>query len=138
MKGEGKEGDKSTRTYFFKRCHPCGIKLHMSDMTCWKCGRRLENMSYGSKDPSDALYCTQMNRVEICMNCWRTQNEMLCKPIICFGTGRGECDHCRQFETGRFDCCQDLQQKEKAVTAEERQRLMNLTEPKKYDDKIPF
>ena len=109
MARENKDKTPEGRDYIYKRCLPCKIKLHVDTYTCPKCGRRTDNMTYGSKDPSDALYGARLNSVKKCMACSKAQEGRICKYTICFGTGRGKCDLCERLEFTRFYCCQEMQ-----------------------------
>jgi hypothetical protein len=113
-----------------------------------------ENMIYCSHSPEDARYSARLNSVEKCMACWKGENiENLCKPAICFGTGRGKCELCRRFEDVRFDCCQQAQREQGTVAREDIKKLgqrlgtapgplakpmAQAIRPDQYDDEIPF
>jgi hypothetical protein len=74
-------------------------------------------MIYCSHDPNDAKFNMKLCDVDKCFNCWNIQNgKEPCKPIFCFGTGRGKCDICKQVEGLRFDCCQEWIKQEGAFS----------------------
>jgi hypothetical protein len=99
------------KVYIYKKCKPCGIKLHVLARSCWKCGKHTEDMAYGSDNSEDAIYNREVNDVKKCLNCRNTKDGKTCKYAICFGTGRGRCELCNMYENMRFMCCQELQKK---------------------------
>lgn len=113
----GKEGDKNAeeekKVYRYKTCSGCGIKLHCDTYRCWKCGEKPILGFYHSDNSEDAKHSLPLNSVEKCVHCCNVQFGLqVCKPIICFGTGRGKCDLCKQLAGTRFDCCQQYQKDE--------------------------
>lgn len=105
------------RIYMFRRCPSCGNKLHTCAILCFKCGKRhnynantgkWEDVIYGSENENDAVYDMIFNNVDKCLICRNTQNGSPCKPIYCFGSGKGDCDACNRFESIRFMCCQEI------------------------------
>jgi hypothetical protein len=119
--------DKSTeqkqKEYFYKRCLPRGNKVHIDSYACWKCGKRPEDMVYCSNNPNDYLFNIRLNNVEKCMSCYNVQRGVICKYIICFGTGKGDCDKCRNLTETRFCCCQEVQKQEKELYNKELFRM---------------
>jgi len=139
MAVENKKEHQSTKKYIFKRCRSCKLKVHVSAITC-QCGTKVEDMTYGSNDPSDALYNLSLNSVDKCISCITVQQGNPCRYTICFGSGRGKCDLCRRFDASRFQCCQEIQQKERRLddgnrakeSHQERQNwLIDMCQPKK-------
>jgi len=118
------------RRYIYKLCPTCGVKLHVDAFFCWKCGNRhnwnantkkwADEMTYGSTNPDDAIYCLRLNNIDKCMTCFNTQKGKPCDYIMCFGIGKGNCDMCDRFHSTRFMCCQEFQEKERAA---------NMTDP---------
>jgi hypothetical protein len=111
MRGEGDEKKQEER-HVYRRCHDCGIKIHIDLIRCPKCGKQLENMLYESHNPEDLIYHINLNSAKKCIECWIRNTKKvssLCEKIYCFATGRGKCDSCRQFDIVRFDCCQRAQ-----------------------------
>ena len=112
------------RKYIFRRCPSCTVKLHVNAFLCWKCGKRynynantgqwVNEIVYGSENPSDAIYSKFINDVDKCLICRNTQNGKTCHYAICYGTGKGNCDLCNKFDGFRFMCCQDAQKENKA------------------------
>lgn len=111
MAVEDKDKTTGGKDYLFKRCLQCGVKLHVSAYSCWKCGRKAENMVYSSNNPNDAVYNLTVNDVDRCLICRNTQSGNTCKYNYCFGSGRGKCGYCNRFESMRFMCCQEAQGK---------------------------
>lgn len=108
------------KLYFYQRCLPCDVKLHISAYECWKCGKRPEpHIAYGSENPNDAIYSLRLNSIKKCLDCYNTQRGNTCKYIICFGSVPGQktetvrrntdCEACNRFHSIRFECCQQLQ-----------------------------
>ena len=97
------------KVYIFKRCLPCGIKLHLDASICNKCGKRIEEKTYGSHDSDDAIFNQWLNDYQKCIPCRNTQNEDACKFIYCYGRGGGNCQYCNDFYNTRFMCCQEKQ-----------------------------
>jgi len=110
--------EKVGKTYIYKRCLPCGIKLHVDSYTCWKCGKRVKDMTYGSENPNDLIFNIYLNKTEKCFSCFNTQHGKTCKYIFCFGSGRGNCGICNNVESARFNCCQEIQAEEKKLEVE--------------------
>jgi len=104
----------------YKRCLPCGVKVHVCASVCWKCGKRVEEMTYGSEGPGAAIYNKMLNNIEKCLFCPDARNGNICTYAVCFGSGRGDCAICRNTESGRFNCCRELQAKERELGEESR------------------
>ncbi|MCL2381319.1 MAG: hypothetical protein FWC64_06960 [Treponema sp.] len=115
MSKKNKQQGEGKKCYIYKRCPPCGVKLHVQAYACFRCGNRAQDMTYGSQNPNDAIYNLLLNKVEKCFSCFNTQNGNPCKPIICFGSGRGKCGICKDFSSIRFNCCQEIQADEKIL-----------------------
>ncbi|MDR2915117.1 MAG: hypothetical protein LBV74_09845 [Tannerella sp.] len=95
--------------YPFQRCSKCGIKLHVSARSCWKCGAKGDENTYDAHNPTDSIYSLRVNDLDICLDCKPTQNNNTCKTCHAFGFGKGDCEMCNRFESIRFQCCQKAQ-----------------------------
>ena len=111
VKNEEKSSDGKI-VYIYKRCLPCGIKLHVGTRKCLKCGRKATDTTYGSDNPEDAIYNRSLNQVNKCFSCFNTLQGNPCLYVICFGTGKGDCEICKRFKSIRFECCQKVQARE--------------------------
>jgi hypothetical protein len=121
MANEINDSAQDKRRYMFRKCPTCGVKLHVSAFTCWKCGNRynfnantgkwVDDVIYGSTNPNDAIYNRILNDVERCLTCQNTQRGKTCDHAYCFGSGRGRCDMCERYENTRFMCCQMEQER---------------------------
>ena len=161
MKGENEKKEQDTlKTYSYKKCRACGVKMHIYAAECWKCREKAENLSYHSHNQDDELYSRNLNSVERCMNCYNVlQQGKSCEQINCFGTGRGRsgmsCDYCRRTEGVRFNCCQEVQKDRptKSLSEELKEIMRNrgdapgpmmkslveaLKPQSQYDDEVPF
>ena len=124
MAKETGDNAQDKKRYIYRKCPTCGVKLHIDEYTCWKCGNRYdfngntgkwaEDMIYGSTNPSDAIYSLRLNNVKKCMTCRNTQRGNPCDYSMCFGTGKGRCDNCNRYENTRFMCCQSFQEQERS------------------------
>jgi len=130
MRGGDKEPEE--KDYFYTRCSNCGIKLHYTAYTCWKCGKKPLNLIIHSKKPENAIYCANYCEPDRCIHCWKVRNSgKPCEPIHCFGTGRGKCDLCKQYSDMRFECCQKEQNGEPIIKT-------NTPAEKPDEIEIPF
>ena len=107
------EKGNAEKTYIIKRCLPCGEKLHVNAYKCNKCRRRADSMTYGSRDPDDAIFNWLLNRVDGCVFCLNAKQGNPCVYIICYGSGKGDCGICKRFNSTRYECCQRIQAREK-------------------------
>jgi len=154
MKGEKEDKKDDQGTYSYKRCKPCGLKIHINTHKCWKCGEKLEEIHYrGHNNPEDTIYSRDLNYTEKCMSCYKVVKlgKEPCQKMICFATARGKCDACRIGFPEIFDCCQETMKAEPPPTAEDWQRLKAMIEgivkpkpapppaaPAEFEDDIPF
>ena len=144
---------ESKKWAIYKRCLYCQVKAHIDTRKCFRCGRPLGDMTYGSENPNDYIYNWLLNKPEKCFTCRNTQNGKPCKYVICFGTGgrahgkdKDNCESCKVFNTILYDCCQEVQRQDGRVTSADYKRLQDtitsLNNRKgtqnKYDDEIPF
>ena len=98
--------------YIFKKCLPCRIKFNINAYRCPKCAMRAHDMTYGSNNPDDAIYSMKINQDKCCL-CSNTLQGNPCLYAICFGTGRGDCELCKRFNSTRYECCQRIQARER-------------------------
>lgn len=126
MRGKEEIQTEEKKVYHFKRCTGCGIKLHCDTYRCWKCGEKPTQGNFKSENPEDAKYCISLNNIEKCFQCYNVQNGLkVCEPIICFGTGKGRCDICKQEAGIRFECCQEYQKTEGVPSIEDIKKLIS-------------
>ena len=160
MKGENEKKEQdTTKTYSYKKCHACGVKMHIDAIECWKCKEKAINLNYHSNNKEDEIYSRNLNSVERCMNCYNVlQRGNSCEQINCFGTGRGRsgmsCEYCRRTEGVRFNCCQEVQKDRptKSLSEELKEIMRNrgdapgpmaktlasAFEQPQFDDEVPF
>jgi len=138
MAKESKDKAPRERTYIYRKCPTCGVKLHVCAYRCNKCGGlanrnsitgEWDDMTYGSTDPSNKIYNLNLCDVDRCMQCHNTTVGTQCEYAYCFGTGKGRCDMCNRYEYTRYLCCQAKQKENRAGIA---------AATKVVDDGIPF
>lgn len=134
MAVESKKPNRDGKTYLFSRCPSCRVKVNIWASNCWKCGQKNGGKekvweTHGSDNPNDAIYGWMLNLIDICIACPVTQRGRTCKYARCFGTGKGNCDMCREFEGTLFDCCQENQRQDKKWQAQHNEMIKQNKNP---------